>query len=321
MVASHDVRSRKKYQSGKILQENIMKQFLTKSGKPITIGTGTGTKWQWAKKATDDKYFQPVIDQLKLSIKCGYNHIDTADTYTTCPEVGKAIKESGVAREDIWITTKYAAFTIQGRRAPETITLAFNQMLEELETDYVDAFLIHSPFIDEDYDYTLTTLWQELLELYNTGKIRYIGGSNFSANHLKLVSSLHETVKPVMNQIEFHPNLQNQSKNIVQFCKDNDILVEGYNPLCSLFKFKDENLSNYIGELVKKYGKTDSQIILKWVLQMGVLPVTTSSNEDRIKQSLTLDFDLTEEEMKEICDIGAKNKQRFFFLDFDEQDL
>lgn len=294
-----------------------LNRFTTKSGKPITIGTGTGTKWQWTKKLSEleNGLCQQVVDQVLLSMKCGFNHLDTADIYTTAPELGEAVIKSGAKREDVWIASKYAPVVIKGLRAPDTITIAFEKALADLKTDYIDLFLIHSPHFVDDFGYTIESIWEELIELKKTGKIRYIGVSNYSSDQIdrSIKVSPSEEFYPVVNQIEFHPNLQAQTDNILNYCKEHNILVQGYNPLASLFKFKDEKLADFIQQLAEKYGKTNAQILLKWSVQMGVMPITTSSNEERIKQSLTLDFELTSEEVSTICEIGDQNIQRCFF--------
>lgn len=299
---------------------NPLTRFKTKSGKPITIGTGVGTKWQWLKKAGDEPFCQPLIDQVELSIKCGFNHIDTADCYTTAPDAGKAIENSGVKREDLFITSKYSPIIVKDLKPAATLTEGFNRILSQLNTDYLDLFLIHSPFFAPEYGYTIESIWEELISLKKAGKVRHIGVSNYRVSDIErsMKVSPSEDYYPVVNQVEFHPFLQEQSAGIMEFCEKHNILVEGYKTLSPITIFADEEMNAYLEELSQKYNKTSSQILLKYDLQKGVLPITTSSNEQRIKDSLNLDFTLDSNEIATIDKIGSKEKKRVMFSELDD---
>ncbi|KAK6200522.1 Aldo/keto reductase [Scheffersomyces amazonensis] len=308
---------------------SLIHNYKTKSGKPITLGTGTGTKWQWLKKGRpddeQDTLHQDLVDQLILALENGYNHIDTAEVYTTHSEVAAAVKQSGIPREDLWITTKYNPGFRTFVARSKTPTEFIDNALKELETDYVDLFLIHSPFFGEviSHGQTIESAWKELIAAKKAGKVREIGVSNFAVAHIEkaIKSSESKEYWPKVNQIEFHPYLQNQSKNIIDFSKENDILIEAYGPLTPLFRIKkdgveidDHPLKPLLAKLSEKYGKTDSQILLRYTLQKGILPITTSSKVERIKQSLDIyDFAISNEDFDEIETIGNSYPFRGFF--------
>ncbi|KAK6460174.1 Aldo/keto reductase [Scheffersomyces coipomensis] len=308
---------------------SLIHNFTTKSGKAITLGTGTGTKWQWLKKGRpeDEQHtlHQDLVDQLVLALENGYNHIDTAEVYTTHPEVAAAVKQSGIKREDVFITTKYnpgfRTFVAASKSPTEFIDIA----LKELQTDYVDLFLIHSPFFGEviSHGQTIESAWKELIDAKKSGKVREIGVSNFAVPHIEKAIKVSESkeYQPKVNQIEFHPYLQNQTKDILKFAKENDILIEAYGPLTPLFRIKkdgkevdDHPLKPVLAKLSEKYGKTDSQILLRYTLQKGILPITTSSKVERIRQSLDIyNFEISKEDVEEIESVGASYPFRGFF--------
>lgn len=304
--------------------------YTTKSGKPLMIGTGSGTKWQWAKKGRPEEeqgtIHQELVDQLVLAINLGFTHLDSAETYSTSPEVGAAIKQSGVKREDLWVTSKYATGFYDHQAESAGPLDALDKVLKELDTDYLDLWLIHSPFF-EDYisrGQTIKSAWAEMIEAKKSGKVRYIGVSNFAAPHIE---ECMEVAKgdyeyfPKFNQIECHPYLQDQTKDIQKFCRENGIIVEAYSPLAPLFRVKqdgeevtDHPMVELLPKLAAKYGKTDSQILLRYTLQKGILPITTSSKAERITQTLDIyNFELEQEDLELISKVGASYKFRGFF--------
>ncbi|EGV60461.1 aldo/keto reductase [Yamadazyma tenuis] len=286
--------------------------FKTVSGKPLLLGTGTGTKWKDLVRA-DASNSKILVDQLKLSVHKGYYHLDTAEIYGTQPEVGKALKEIDVNREDLWVTTKYSPFSKFGPVA------ALKAGFEEIGVDYVDLYLIHANKWDGKNGYNLESAWKEVIETKKQGLARYIGVSNFDVPALEAVIAISkeygDEYLPQFNQIEFHPYLKNQFPGLYDFCQKNSILIEAYGPLTPLIRVeeKDHPLAKILPRLSEKYGKTDSQILLRWVLQKNVLPVTTSSNEKRIEQSLEVyDFSLTEDDVKEIDSVEDEFQFRGF---------
>lgn len=305
-------------------------KLTTKSGNPVALGTGTGTKWQIAKKSRDaalkDTVLEEMVDYLVESVKNGYRHIDTAEIYTTHPEVARGIAQCGVPREDLFIATKYNP-GITGQPSPNvTGAKSVDAALKDLDLQYIDLFLIHFPFfgMDPNNKETLESVWADLIEAKKAGKVRYIGVSNFAIEHLERcfkVAGGDKEYYPQVNQIEFHPYLQNQSEGIIDFCKSHDILVEAYGPLSPLFRIekdgeetKDHPLKTLLPKLVEKYGKTDSQILLRYTLQKGLLPITTSSQSQRQREALDVyNFQLDDEDVEKISAEGAKFHLRNFF--------
>lgn len=301
----------------------------TKSGNLVKLGTGTGTKWQHIKKgrgeAEKGTILHELVDYLALSIKHGFRHIDTAEIYTTHPEVAQAIAKCGVPREDLFITTKYNPGIKNQKAFHKSARDGIDAALAELGLKYLDLYLIHFPFFTEESSHgqTLETLWKDIVQAKKDGKVRYIGVSNFSMEHIEKIKAAAGSKEfyPQVNQIEFHPYLQNQSKGIYQYCKENDILIEAYGPLSPLFRMtKDgKDIENHplkavIPELAKKYDKTDAQILLRYTLQKGILPVTTSSQPQRQREALAVyDFSLDDSDVKLIDDKGASFYFRGFF--------
>lgn len=158
--------------------------FTTVSGLPITIGIGSGTSVKDLKRGNPSLENQNlIIDLLRFAIDKGFNHIDTAEVYTTQPEVGKAIEIYD--RESLWITTKYAVSSSIIKKKSFTPTDFVDQALNELGTSYLDLLLIHSP-PKENESYTIESLWNEFIEIKRSGKVRFIGVSNFNIDQLKI---------------------------------------------------------------------------------------------------------------------------------------
>jgi 2-dehydropantolactone reductase len=309
----------------------LTKTFLTKSGKNITFGTGTGTKWQWLKKGRSDdqqkELHQELVDQLLMVLQNGYNHIDTAEIYTTHPEVAAAVKSSGIPRQDLWIATKYNPGFGTMKATSKTAGEFIDRALTELETDYIDLLLIHSPFFSGDisYNQTIESAWRDLVQAKKDGKVRHIGVSNFARAHLEQTFKISaESDYPEVNQIEFHPYLQNQTTDIVKYCQDHNILVQAFGPLTPLFRINKEGqeavehpLPEVLKELAAKYNKTDAQILLRYTLQKGIMPITTSSKPQRVKESLEVyGFELEDEDVEKINKVGSTFFFRGFFDDW-----
>lgn len=236
----------------------------------------------------------------------GLNNIDTDEAYTTHAEVGEAIKEINLPREDLWITTKISPHSLTNGPL-EFVDIALN----DLDTEYIDLLLIHSPFLEYGIDtIDVEAYWKEMIQAKISGKVLNTGVSNFAISHLRRLFKVSESDDffPKVNQIEFHPYLQNQSSDIVQFCKTNDIQLEGYAPLTPLFRLDDKiehPLKNFLIKLVKKYAKTKAQILLRYTLQKGFIPITTSSKFERISIEI-YDFELSDEDVELIDQKGSR---------------
>lgn len=258
-----------------------MENYKLSNGVEIPkIGFGTWTL------DTRESCYPAVLD----AIKAGYDHIDTAAVYKNEAFVGEAMKDSGVDREDIFLTTKLW----NNVRGYEETLNAFNESLQKLGTDYVDLYLIHWPnplaFRDCWQEKNAET-WRAMEHLYQTGKCKAIGVSNFQTHHLEALLKTAEVI-PHVNQIELHPG--RLQKETVAFCREHDIQIEAWSPLA---KGGIVNKPELV-ELASKYDKNVGQLMLRWHLQHEFLPLPRSSNPERMKSNLEVfDFDITTEDM------------------------
>src|SRR5436190_2785010 len=217
------------------------------------------------------------------AIQVGYNHIDTAASYQNEEAVGRGIKQSGVARENLFITTK---LWIQSNGYEGTIK-AFENSLKCLQLDYLDLYLIHQPYGDVHGE------WRAMEELYQQGKIRAIGVSNFQPDRT-IDLMIHNKITPTINQIEVNPFQQQIGTQ--QFLKENNIQVEAWAPFAEGKNniFKNELLLS-IG---KKYNKSIAQVILRWVTQRGIVALAKSVRKERMQENINvLDFKLSDDDM------------------------
>lgn len=228
-------------------------------------------------------------DSVKAAIDAGYRHIDTAATYDNEAGVGEGIKASGIKREDLFLTSK----VWNSDRGYDKTIAGFNESLKKLDTDYLDLYLIHWPASEtqfENWDEINIDTWRAITDLYKDGKIKAIGTSNFMPHHLK---SLMETeVKPMVNQIEYHPGYRQEET--VEYCKENGLLVQAWSPIGS-GKLLDNGTLNAIAS---KYDKSVAQLCIRYVLQHDVLPLPKSVTPDRIVENTKVfDFEINEEDM------------------------
>lgn len=234
-----------------------------------------------------------IEQTIEYALDLGYRLIDTAAFYENEKGVGKAITNSSVPRKEIFVTTKIW----NSDQGYEKTIQAFNRSFEKLGLEYIDLLLIHWP-VKEKYLET----WKALEEIYKQGKVRAIGVSNFTIEHLSHLLA-HATIKPVLNQVELHPKLS--QKELIQFCKEHDIVVQAWSPIAR-GAVLDEPI---LVELSKKYNKSVAQIILRWHLQNDVLIIPKSSNKERLEENSNLfDFELTKEDMK-LIDSLNENKR------------
>lgn len=243
-----------------------------------------------------DEVFRSVLEALEA----GYRLIDTAAIYGNEEGVGRAIKASGLKREEIFLTTKLWN-TDQGY---DKAFKAFETSLKKLDTDYVDLYLIHWPGKDK-----FVESYKALEKLYKDKKVRAIGVCNFHIHHLEELMAETEVV-PAMNQIELHP-LMNQ-REILNFCKEKGIQVEAWGPL---MQGKGDLEAQVFVDLGKKYSKSPAQVILRWHHQNGVLAIPKSVTPSRIRENIDIfDFELSDEDMKKI---DAHNENRRLSADPD----
>lgn len=223
------------------------------------------------------------INAVSEAISAGYRFIDTAEFYNNEESVGKGIKKSGIPREEIFVASKVWVDS----QEKEIVREAFMRSLEKLDLDYLDLYMIHWPVRNK----TLKA-YKILEELKNEGLIKSLGVCNMDIPHLKDLL-YHTDMKPVVNQIEVNP--YNNNLDIVKFCRENDVLVQGWRPLMKGAALKD--IPEITG-LAEKYGKMPSQITLRWVIQNKVSPVVKSSDPQRMRKNLEIfDFELDEDDM------------------------
>nr|CAI6417445.1 BAF_HP1_G0007690.mRNA.1.CDS.1 [Saccharomyces cerevisiae] len=276
---------------------------------PAIAIIGTGTRW-YKNEETDATFSNSLVEQIVYALKLpGIIHIDAAEIYRTYPEVGKALSLTEKPRNEIFLTDKYSTQIKVSDSPAEGLDLA----LKKMGTDYVDLYLLHSPFVSKEANgFSLEEAWKDMEQFYKSGKAKNIGVSNFAVEDLQRILKVAE-VKPQVNQIEFSPFLQNQTPGIYKFCQEHDILLEAYSPLGPLQKKTAQDDSQpffeYVKELSEKYIKSEAQIILRWVTKRGVLPVTTSSKPQRISDAQNLfSFDLTAEEVDKITELGLEHE-------------
>lgn len=219
---------------------------------------------------------------VKIAIEQGYTHIDTALAYQNEQGVGKAIKVSGLKREEIFITSKLPA-EVKGY---EKALSAFETTLKNLGTDYLDLYLIHAPWpwYDMGKDCTAENIqsWKAFEKLYKEGKIRAIGVSNFSPADISAIIENCEIV-PMANQIAFYAG--RTQHELVEYCTQNGILVEAYSPLATGRALQDPLLN----DMAQKYSITVAQLLLRFALQRGTLPLPKSINRERIIENTKVD--------------------------------
>lgn len=221
---------------------------------------------------------EPII----LALKNSYGLLDTAAHYGNEEIVQKAIQESGVQREEIFLTTKLQPVDLDKPR--EALELS----LKKLKTDYVDLWLIHKP-----EEGKIKKAWKEMEKLYKEGKCKAIGVANFNVNHLKEILEVAEII-PAVNQIDF--NIYCYQKDVLDFCKSKGIILQAYRPL---FGGKKGFENPEIKKIAKKYHKSVPQIMIRWVLQKGAATIPKSTHEERIIENKDVfDFEISEEDIK-----------------------
>ncbi len=234
---------------------------------------------------------------VRDAINVGYRLIDTAQSYGNEEAVGKAIKDSRIKREDLFITTK---LWIQSNGYDGTKKV-FENSLKKLQLDYLDLYLIHQPFGDVYGE------WRAMQELYKEGRVRAIGVSNFHPDRL-IDLIIHNEIVPAINQIETHPF--HQQIETQKFLQENNVQIESWGP----FAEGKNNLfhNELLASIGKKYNKTVAQVVIRWLTQRGVIAIPKSVHKERMEQNFnSLDFELSKEDMEAIKSLDT-NASLFF---------
>lgn len=229
-----------------------------------------------------------AINNVRLALQAGFRHIDTAQMYENEEEVGTGIVRSGIAREEIFLATKVN--TVVMRNGKDAVRKSIEESMKKLKTNYLDLLLIHWPVKD-----CVNDTWAIMEEMVKEGKIRSLGVSNFNRHHLEDLFN-NSTIRPVINQIEVHP-LMSQVENI-EYNHSLGIQVEAWGP------FGQGNIDitglPTLKELAKKYGKTTSQIVLRWIVQRGLITIPRCKPNHFAENLEILKFSLEQEDMEAI---------------------
>jgi methylglyoxal/glyoxal reductase len=252
-----------------------MQTYGLNTGKKVpAIGFGT-----WEIKGDDAAH-----DAVLAALEAGYRLIDTARIYGNEKGVGRALRDSGIPREELFITTKLW----NEDQGYERTIKACEESLEKLGLDYLDLYLIHWPATSKRHD-----AWKAFEELYANGVIKAAGVSNYTVDHLQELQSQSDLV-PAVNQVEFHLFIYEQQKAVLDYCQQQGILLEAYSPISRL----GSEVPPEVQSVATRLGKTPQQIVLRWCLQHGTLPLPRSTNPDHIKANMAVfDFELTDEDM------------------------
>ncbi|KAK5172825.1 uncharacterized protein LTR77_002945 [Saxophila tyrrhenica] len=273
------------------------------------IGYGTGTAWY--KSGDESKVDEACIAATKMSIDMGYYHQDGAEVYKTEAELGTAIKQSGISREKLFLTTKVISNIAD-------IPSALKTSLKKLQVDHVDMYLIHSPFFSEKKD-DHQEKWRQMEELKSQGLAKSIGVSNYLPEQLDWILETCK-VQPAVNQIEFHPYLQHEG--LIEYHKKKGIATCAYGPLTPVTKGAGGPADDVLNGLAKKYAVSPGEILLRWCIDQDIVPITTSSKEQRLSDYLrAMTFKLNPAEIKQINEAGKKKHLRGFWTHkFDDND-
>ena len=251
------------------------------------VGFGT-----WQVKDGEEAY-----ESARMALDAGYRHIDTAYVYGNEVSVGRALRDSGLKREDVFVTTKLPSDVKSYDGAKEY----FAKSMASLGLRYLDLYLIHAPWpwsnIGEDCTEGNIEAWRAMIELYNEGKIRAIGVSNFA---VKDITPLIDAtgVKPMVNQIRYF--IGNRQDAITDYCQANGILIEAYSPLATGEITTNEKLA----PIAEKYGVSIPRLCLRYCLEKNTLPLPKSVHKERIEANIDLDFTIEKEDIDYLDSIG-----------------
>ena len=229
-----------------------------------------------------------TAEMVRIALETGYRHVDTAQMYGNEAGVGQGLRDAGLAREDVFITSKLN----NGHHRPDDARRAFDGTLSELGTDHVDLFLIHWP-LPTLYDGDFVSTWRVLEELHADGRARCVGVSNFQVKHLEQLAQETDLV-PAVNQVEVHPYFGNAE--VRAYGVEHGIVTEAWSPIAQGAVLDDAVVTRVAGSV----GRSPAQVVLRWHLQRGDVVFPKSSTPERIRENFDLDFTLDEEAMTAI---------------------
>jgi len=244
---------------------------------------------------------EEVAEAVRKAIAIGYRHIDTAEAYGNERGVGEGVKNCGLAREEIFVTTKLAA----EEKSYADAASAINDSLRVSGLDYFDLMLIHSPqpwadFRGGDYSEGNREAWRAMEDAYKAGKLRAIGVSNFKEPDLENILTSC-TVEPMVNQMLVH--IGNTPLELIGFCKKKGILVEGYSPVAHGAILKHSE----IAEMAGKYGVSVAQLCIRYDLQIEALPLPKTTNQEHMKENASVDFVISDEDMERLKALSLRD--------------
>ncbi|KAI1613825.1 aldo-keto reductase [Exophiala viscosa] len=238
------------------------------------------------------------VQSCLSALQAGYRHIDTAQFYANETEVGEAVRKSDLPRSEIFVTTKILSVGGSVEKSYQKSVESVNK-IDAGDKGYVDLFLIHSPNAGSS---ARKEMWLALEKLYEEGKAKSIGVSNFGAGHIEEMKGYAKVWPPHVNQIELHPWCQ--QRKAVEYCEKHGIVIEAYSPLVRNYKANDPTLVS----LAKKYDRSTAQVLIRYCLQKNWVPLPKSDNPERIKQNADVyGFDISAEDMSTLdgLDQGA----------------
>jgi 2,5-diketo-D-gluconate reductase A len=239
---------------------------------------------------------EETVEATRTALEVGYRHVDTAEMYGNEKEVGQAVRESGIDRSEVFVTSKLN----NGFHARDAALRAFDQTLADLDLGYVDLFLVHWPLPTIDVDYVET--WKAMEEIYAGGKCRAIGVSNFNPHHLRRLFGETE-VRPAVNQIEVHPYLAQDA--LRAFDAEHQIATEAWSPIAQGKVLDDPALVR----VAERVGKTPAQVTLRWHVQRGDIVFPKSVTRSRIEENFAIfDFELSEDDLREITALDRNER-------------
>lgn len=236
---------------------------------------------------------------VRTALEVGYRHLDTAQMYQNEAGVGEAIRTSGIARDELYVTTKLN----NGFHAPDDVRRSFDESLSKLGLDHVDLFLVHWP-LPTRYDGDYVSTWRAMAALVDDGRARSVGVSNFEPAHLDRI--VEETgVVPVVNQIEVHPYLTNEAARAASI--RHGVEVEAWSPIAKGRVLDDE----VVTRIAQAHGRTSSQVTLRWHVERGDIVFPKSMREERMRENFEIfDFTLTPDEVAEISALDRGEEGR-----------